>query len=498
MAYVLLFSVFVIATCGLIYELIAGALASYLLGDSITQFSTVIGVYLFSMGIGSYFSKYIERNLLFVFIQVELLIGIVGGCSAAILFISFEYISSFRVLLYSLVSITGMLVGLEIPLLMRILKTHFEFKDLIAKVFTFDYIGALLASLLFPLILVPHLGLVRSAFLFGILNVLVAMWALYLFRREVVWAGLLRGSAALILISLVLGFVFSERIMSFAEAAAYRDTVIYAKSSPYQRIVLTKAQDDIRLFLNGNLQFSSRDEYRYHEALVHVGMATLAAPKNVLILGGGDGLALREVLKYPSVQSVTLVDLDPAMTGLFAHHPMLAALNAGALGAKPVTIVNTDAFLWMRDNKQTFDFIAIDFPDPSNYSIGKLYTNTFYRLVRRALNADGVLAVQSTSPYVAGKSFWCVDATLRSVGFRTTPYHAYVPSFGDWGYIVASKRPFVAPKAFPAGLKFVNAQTVADMLHFPADMPRQAVEVNKLNNQILVRYFEDEWSHYLN
>ena len=498
MAYVLLFSVFVIATCGLIYELIAGALASYLLGDSITQFSTVIGVYLFSMGIGSYFSKYIERNLLFVFIQVELLIGIVGGCSAAILFISFEYISSFRVLLYSLVSITGMLVGLEIPLLMRILKTHFEFKDLIAKVFTFDYIGALLASLLFPLILVPHLGLVRSAFLFGILNVLVAMWALYLFRREVVWAGLLRGSAALILISLVLGFVFSERIMSFAEAAAYRDTVIYAKSSSYQRIVLTKAQDDIRLFLNGNLQFSSRDEYRYHEALVHVGMASLAAPKNVLILGGGDGLALREVLKYPSVRSVTLVDLDPAMTGLFANHAMLTALNAGALRAKRVTVVNADAFLWMRDNKQTFDFIAIDFPDPSNYSIGKLYTNTFYRLVRQALNADGVLAVQSTSPYVAGKSFWCVDATLRSVGFRTTPYHAYVPSFGDWGYIVASNRPFVAPTTFPAGLKFVNAQTVADMLHFPADMPRQAVEVNKLNNQILVRYFEDEWSHYLN
>lgn len=498
MAYVLLFSVFVIATCGLIYELIAGALASYLLGDSITQFSTVIGVYLFSMGIGSYFSKYIERNLLFVFIHVELLIGVIGGCSAAILFISFEHISSFRVLLYSLVAITGMLVGLEIPLLMRILKTHFEFKDLIAKVFTFDYIGALLASLLFPLILVPHLGLVRSAFLFGILNVLVAMWALYLFRREVIWASLLRGAASLILICLVLGFVYSERIMSFAEAAAYRDTVVYAKSSPYQRIVLTKTQDDIRLFLNGNLQFSSRDEYRYHEALVHVGMASIAVPKNVLVLGGGDGLALREILKYPSVQSITLVDLDSAMTGLFANHPMLTDLNAGALSAKQVTIVNTDAFLWMRENKRAFDFIAIDFPDPSNYSIGKLYTNTFYRLIQRALNVDGVLAVQSTSPYVARKSFWCVDATLRSVGFRTTPYHAYVPSFGDWGYIVATKQPFVAPRTFPAGLKFVNAQTVADMLHFPADMPRQAVEVNKLNNQILVRYFEDEWAHYLN
>ena len=165
MSYVLLFSVFVIATCGLVYELIAGALASYLLGDSVTQFSTIIGVYLFSMGIGSFFSKYVNKNLIGKFVQVELLIGLVGGFSAAILFVSFEYITSFRILLYGLVSITGTLVGFEIPILMRIMQSHFEFKDLVSKVFTFDYIGALLASLLFPLYLVPHLGLVRTAFL---------------------------------------------------------------------------------------------------------------------------------------------------------------------------------------------------------------------------------------------------------------------------------------------------------------------------------------------
>lgn len=497
MAYVLLFSVFVIATCGLVYELIAGALASYLLGDSVTQFSTVIGVYLFSMGIGSFLSKYITRNLVFVFIEVEILIGLVGGTSAALLFAAFEHVTGFRVLLYATVAITGILVGLEIPLLMRILKSHFEFKDLIAKVFTFDYIGALLASLLFPLILVPRLGLVRSGFLFGIINVLVGLWALYLFRHELPWVRLLRGSAITVLIGLVLGFVYADRLVSWAEAAAYRDKVIYAKSSKHQRIVLTHAGNDLRLYLNGNLQFSSRDEYRYHEALVHMGLASLARPEHVLILGGGDGLAAREVLRYPSVQSITLVDLDAAITSLFATHETLVRLNHGALTSPKVSVVNADAFVWLREPRRRYDFIVVDLPDPTNYSIGKLYTNSFYRLLHAVLKDDGVLVVQSTSPYVAPRSFWCIDRTLQSVGFVTTPYHAYVPSFGDWGYTIATKRPFTPPTRFPEGLRFVDVDTARHMLHFPDDMRREVETVNKLNNQLLVRYFEEEWSEYV-
>lgn len=497
MAFALLFSIFVIATCGLVYELIAGALASYLLGDSVTQFSTVIGAYLFSMGIGSYISKYVNRNLVSVFIQVELLIALVGGCSAALLFVSFEYVSSFRILLYSLVGITGTLVGLEIPLLMRILKGHFEFKDLVSRVFTFDYVGALIASLLFPLVLVPHLGLVRSAFLFGIFNALVAMWVLFLMEQEVIWVKLHRTSAFLVLIALVLGFAYSEKIMSMAEASTYADTVIYAKSSQYQRIVLTKAPQDLRLFLNGNLQFSSRDEYRYHEALVHVGMASLPMPRNVLVLGGGDGLAVREILKYPSVESIILVDLDADITDLFSTNETLLALNDRSLLSPKVKVINQDAFLWLRESEQLFDFIVIDFPDPSNFSVGKLYTDTFYRLIKKSLHENGLAVVQSTSPYVAKKSFWCIDSTLRSVGFETTPYHAYVPSFGEWGYTIATKQPFIPPQEFPKNLRFVSAETVAQMMNFPGDMKVAMTDVNKLNNQILVRHFEDEWSHYI-
>ncbi len=497
MSYVLLFSVFVIATCGLVYELIAGALASYLLGDSVTQFSTIIGVYLFSMGIGSFFSKYVNKNLIGKFVQVELLIGLIGGFSAAILFVSFEYITSFRILLYGLVSITGTLVGFEIPILMRIMQTHFEFKDLVSKVFTFDYIGALLASLLFPLYLVPHLGLVRSAFLFGIFNVLVAIWTLYLFKDEIPWVRLMKGSAFATLISLVLGFIYSDRIVSFSEAASYQDKVIYSKSSRYQRIILTKSNDDFRLFLNGNLQFSSKDEYRYHEALIHVGLASLEEPKKVLVLGGGDGLAVREILKYPSVEEVILVDLDSEMTDLFKTNDALTKLNLNSFNSPKVKIVNEDAFLWLKNNTEKFDFIAVDFPDPSNFSVGKLYTNSFYRLMKSALSESGVGVVQSTSPYVAKKSFWCVDSTLKSVGFKTTPYHVYVPAFGDWGYILISNHDFKVPEKYPDGLRFLSPEVAKTLLVFPQDMIVASHDVNKLNNQILVRYFEEEWADYV-
>lgn len=497
MSYALLFSVFVIATCGLVYELIAGALASYLLGDSVTQFSTVIGVYLFSMGIGSFLSKYINKNLILRFIQVELIIGLIGGFSAAILFVSFEYVTSFRILLYGLVSITGTLVGFEIPILMRIMQSHFEFKELVSKVFTFDYVGALLASLLFPLYLVPHLGLVRSAFLFGIFNVLVAIWTLYLFKDEIPWIKLLKGSAFTVLISLVFGFIYSDRILSFAEAASYQDKVIYSKSSKYQRIILTKSNEDYRLFLNGNLQFSSKDEYRYHEALIHIGLASLKNPKRVLVLGGGDGLAVREILKYPFIEEIVLVDLDQEMTDLFTKHEALVKLNFNSLSSPKVQVINDDAFLWLKNNAKKFDFIAVDFPDPSNFSVGKLYTNSFYRLLKLNLEENGVGVIQSTSPYVAKKSFWCVNNTLKSVGFKTTPYHVYVPAFGDWGYILVSNHDFHLPDQFPENLKYINSAVAKTLTVFPQDMIVASNDVNKLNNQILVKYFEEEWASYV-
>jgi len=493
MTYALLLSVFIIASCGLIYELIAGTLASYLLGDSVTQFSTIIGTYLFSMGIGSYLSRFIGKGLVGKFIAIELLVGIIGGYSATALFLSFSFLGSLKPLLYFLVVVIGIMVGLEIPLLLRILKDKLQFKDLVSQVLTFDYLGALAASLLFPILLAPKLGVVRTCLLFGTLNALVAAGTAWLFRLQLPKMRLMKMQCAAAIGLLLAGFAYAERLTTLAEGELYADEIIYAKSSPYQRIVITRWRDDVRLFLNGHLQFGSRDEYRYHEALVHPGLQSLPSPRRVLVLGGGDGLALREILKYESVQTVTLVDLDAEMTRLFSQHPVLIRLNQNSLNSPKVTLVNADAFIWLERNQDFFDFVVVDFPDPTNYSLGKLYTTAFYRLLRRHLAANGAAVIQGTSPLFARRSFWCIVQTLQSAGFRVTPYHAYVPSFGEWGFIIASLQPYVMPGQYLPDLKFLNAKVAPGFFHFPQDMQPVETEVNRLNNQVLVQYYETEW-----
>lgn len=492
----LLLSVFVVATCGLIYELVAGTLASYLLGDSVTQFSTIIGTYLFAMGIGSYLSRYLHDNLLTWFISIELLVGMVGGFSAGFLFVLFEQVVYFRLLLYSLVILTGTLVGIELPLLMRILKDRIEFTDLVARIFTFDYIGALFASLLFPLLFIPYLGLLRTSFFFGFLNVVVAWVVAKQFKGEIRNYNSLKWSAVTCLLLLVAGFAFSDRLTSFSESLTYPDKIVYAKSSPYQRIVLTRSATDWRLFLNGNLQFSSADEYRYHEALVHPGLSQVRNVEKVLVLGGGDGLAVREILKYPTVAKIVLVDLDKTMTDLFQSNAVLTTLNSNSLASPKVSVINQDAFVWIRSQSDMFDFIVVDFPDPSNYSLGKLYTTSFYRELYQILSPQGALAIQSTSPFVARKSFWIINETLRHVGFKTKPYHCYVPSFGEWGYTLASKENLSGDYRLPQDLKFLDKKAIHQLFNFPPDMAQLASTPNTLNNQVLVNTFEKEWANY--
>lgn len=487
-------TVCLIAACGLIYELVAGALASYVLGDSITQFSTVIGTYLFAMGIGSWLSRFIVRGVVSRFVMIELIVGIVGGFSALLLFLVFTWTSAFRPVLYGVVSLIGILVGLEIPLLMRILKDRFSFKDVVANVLTFDYVGALGASLLFPLFLVPRLGLVRSALAFGLVNVLVALWSTYLFRDELPQRRGLQLASLVAALLLGAGLWKGQAITTLAEEGLYADPVILARDTRYQRIVLTSWKDDLRLYLNGHLQFASRDEYRYHEALVHPGLAALPKARTVLVLGGGDGLAVREILKHPGVEEITLVDLDEGMTELFTSHARLTPLNDGALRDPRVRVINADAFVWLDQHTGTFDFIVIDFPDPSNYHVGKLYTSAFYRLVRQHLASDGYIAVQSTSPLFARQSFWSIVATLQGAGLRTFPYHVYVPSFGEWGFVIAGAVPYQPPHTLPEGLRYLTVAGVPALFDFPADMQPVPAEPNRLNNQVLVRYYEREWA----
>ena len=501
----LLASVFVIAACGLLYELAAGALASYVLGDSVLQFSTIIGSYLFAMGIGSYLSRYFDRQLPAHFLRIELLVALAGGFLPAILFLCHATIpGAFRLVLYGMVLLVGTLVGLEIPLVMRILKRNVQLKDLVSQVLTFDYLGALAVSVAFPLLLVPHLGLVRTGLLFGLMNALVAFWALWLFRHELRHLQAHAMAALCTFAVLTIGMLMANHFTTWAEDKMYQDKVVFATSSPYQRIVVTHSPGEgragHRLFLNGNLQFAERDEYRYHEALVHPAMAafsstthSLAGAKKVAVLGGGDGMAVREILKYPSVESVTLVELDPEMTRQFSTQPMLRKLNADALHSPKLTIVNSDAFSWLESTPEVFDVMVVDFPDPTNFAIGKLYTNAFYTLLDQRLSASGYAVIQTTSPLVARTSFWTVVHTIESVGLTATPYHAHVPSFGEWGYVLASRRPYRLPTTLPEGLRFLNLASLPLLFDFPQDMSRVPAQVNRLSNQVLVTTYEMEW-----
>jgi spermidine synthase len=490
-------TVLVIATCGLVYELVAGTLASYVLGDSVTQFSTVIGVYLSALGLGSFLSRYVQRGLARRFVEVELAVAVLGGISAPVLFLAFGYAPDlFRPLLYTIVLGVGVLVGLEIPLIVRILKEAAELRELLAKVLTFDYVGALLASLLFPLVLVPHLGLVRTSLLFGLANAAVGLWSTWLFEGALGRTRDLRAKAVAALVILAVAFAYAEHLTNLAEDAMYADPVILARQSPYQRIVLTRAGKHFHLFLNGNLQFSSADEYRYHEALVHPVMAIVPKARRVLILGGGDGLAAREVLRYPGVQEVVLVDLDPEMTRLAAENPMLRDLNARALHEPRMHITNADAFVWLGEGHDLFDVAIIDFPDPHSFSLGKLYTTRFYAMLRRRLTPDAAVAVQTTSPLMARRSFWCILRTLESAGFVVRPYHALVPSFGEWGFALAALRPFETPGSVPDGLRFLDKNTLPTLFALGPDMAPVPTEINRLNNQVLVRYYDEDWKHW--
>lgn len=500
----LFLNVFVIATCGLVYELLAGTLASYVLGDSVTQFSIIIGLYLFAMGVGSWLSRFVEKNIAERFIEVELAVAILGGVSAPLLFFAFANLSYFSIVLYAVVLGIGTLVGLEIPLLMRILKDELDFKELVARVLTFDYIGALVASLLFPLFLVPTLGLVRTSLIFGIINAGVGLWGTWLLssllnEKKVRF---LRIKAGFVLVLLVIGAIKADTLTVLAEESLFQDTIIYAKSSSYQRIIVTRGRAGFGLFLNGNLQFNSFDEYRYHEALVHPAMLSFEGrPKRILVLGGGDGLALREVLKYKSVESVTLVDLDPAITELATKLPVLAELNKNSLRDKRVKVINADAFVWLdNDEIKPFDVAIVDFPDPNNFALGKLYTTRFYNLLKAKLRPDSSVAIQSTSPLYARNSYWCIVKTVRAAGFNIKPYQTTVPSFGIWGFVLAKQMPFEIPRKIPSSLnsKFLDSDSMVSMFDFPVDIsePKDELEINRLDNQALVRYYESEWRRF--
>ncbi|WP_246941192.1 polyamine aminopropyltransferase [Bacillus pinisoli] len=499
----------IVSICGIIFEVLFGAIGSYILGDGVKQYTLTISLFLTGMGIGASISEHITKNLLSSFVWIEYTIALIGGFSTFLLFGINAYLSSGTdaLFLYSITLLVGALTGVELPILIRKAnEIGVSLNRSTARVLFSDYAGGLIGGLLFVYLLRPQLGMVKTAFFVAIINASVALWVLVYFRKEI---KRFTGHAVVgiaILFVLVGGLFFGEEAAFSFEQKMYRDPIVYAEETDYQRIILTKEQGDLRLFLNGQLQFSSSDEYRYHEMLVHPAMLSASSHQNILILGGGDGLALRELQKYDSTKSITLVDLDPAIVVLAKEHPDIVSLNRDAFQHHNVKVIHQDAFEFMENTNEFYDVIIVDLPDPNNESLNKLYTIEFYSLLRNHLNPGGAMMIQATSPVFATEVYWTVDHTVKATGLHTENFHLDIPSFGNWGFILAKREPIIMENAkIVVETKFLTEEMMLAATHFGKDEDRELVnekgksielEVNSLINPHLIELYEQAWLHY--
>ncbi len=497
---VLVASIFVVGLCSIVYELLISTTSSYFLGDSIKQFSITIGVYMAAMGLGSFLVRYLQGHALQLFVKVEVVLGLIGALSVPVLywwFARFGY-DWFQLVMLGFVIAIGTLTGLEIPLLTRLLQPYFRGEEALSNVLTLDYIGALAATLLFPFILLPFVGVFQSSIVFGIVNVVVACYAAWHFRQNprrrtsIAFAGL----SLLCLLGLL---SLSAKLLEDWRGDLFRDRIVYTETSPYQTLTVTQANADTRLYIDRVIQWSSIDEYRYHESLVHPAMLSVLSPKHVLVLGGGEGLAVREILKHESVDSITVVDIDPAIFRLARTQRQLLSLNGRALFDPRVRTVAEDAFVFLRSAKQQYDVIIADLPDPTTDAVARLYSLEFFRLCRQHLRQGGAFATQATGPYHTSRAFWSIGATVAeawdddSAAAELISYHSYVPSFGDWGFWLV---PGGASRAPDFAVRYYSQEQFMRDQQFPQDMQREEVEVNTLDRPRLLDYYLEDWRRW--
>ena len=493
---ILLISIMVVALCGIVYELIIGTVSSYLLGNSVYQFSLTIGFFMFAMGVGSLISKYFNEQYIRNFILIEIAIALIGGISSILLFMTFPYARIlYELVMYSLILVIGALVGMEIPILATLLSQKASMKESIANVMSLDYVGALIGSVAFPLLLLPSLGLVQSSFAIGLINIFVAMLNVIVFRDKLKYFKELLALCLFIFVMLCAFIFYGTYITRFAEKHLYFDQVIYSKQTPYQKLVVTRSTTtrEQRLYIDGHIQFSTRDEYRYHENLVHPVMSIEGQRKKVLILGGGDGLAAREVLKYDDVELIHLVDIDPEMVRISSELPILTRLNKESLSSEKLTAFSQDAFSFINQPGIMYDRVIIDMPDPHNEAINKLYSREFYTMIQRRMDPEAILVTQSSSPFFTRRVFWCIENTLASVFDHTSSYHTSLPSFGIWGFNMAkNNRQFREKTHISVTTRSITDATLTASRVFSKDMAQVSTPVNTIMEPKLYQLYIDD------
>ena len=485
--WLLLVSVAICAASGLVYELALLTLSASLNGGGVVETSLIVAGYVASLGLGALLAKPFLKAPTQTFLVVEALLGVVGGASALALYIVFATVGQSLVALVISTLAIGVLVGAELPLLMTLIQQG-KMTDargsgsLLATLNFADYVGALVGGLAWPFVLLPWLGMVRGTLAAGMVNIAAALFiAAVLLRRSMPRVHVFVTITALATSGVVLvsALVLSSSILHSAKQRLYRDPIVYSHQSDYQDIVVTIQGKDHRLYLNGGLQYSSRDEYRYTESLVYPAISEKT--KNVLVIGGGDGLAARELIGMDI--HVTQVELDPEV--VHVANTILRQDNGGSMEDPRVHIINTDAFTWLREGGDgtLFDAVIIDLPDPDNSILARLYSEEFYVLARKQLAPEGRMVVQASSAYSTPDVFWRVQSTLKAAGCPSViPYHVHVPTFGDWGYALCAPEgtrlevPKRAPQLRYASTEVLQAAGVFGRDNQPRDLPASTLD----------------------
>ncbi len=508
--HLLLLTAAVSSGCGLAAELLLGTLTSYLVGAQALAYGVAVGGFLAAMGLGAYLSRFIandkrsteieqQRQLINSFFTIEIVLAPLVALVPLGLFSLFTLNGPVWVGLTFSTLILGILSGMEVPLLTRLIELDaHDLSDSLAGVLALDYVGALAGSLLFPAVLLPWVGLLPSAFLIGAFPAWMVFLLARAFPQMKSWRYVGLGLAIALCVITPAVLPFSARL----ENKLYKAPVVWRSQSPYQRIILTRYGQDTRLFLNGELQLSTVDEYRYHEALVHPAIAAASQsghpPKNILLLGAGDGMALREVLKWPSVEQITIVELDPAIVELAQTQASLVQFNQNAFSDPRVTIQYGDAFKAIPKLETQFDIIIADFPDPDEVAIAKLYSKGFYQQLRSRLAPEGILVTQASSPFFAPKVISCIAKTLNATGLTAVPYSVNIPSFGPWGFVIASNQNLSFTNLnLPIETQFLTPDLIPTFFVLAKDTIDTSVEINQLSDPVIVPYQSNpRWSVY--
>lgn len=509
--FILKIALFATGCAGIVAEFVLSTLATYLVGNAVFQWTIVMSLMLFAMGLGSRVSRYFRERLLDVFILTEFLLSVLCAMSALLAYALAAHVSCVNLVIYTQAMIIGALIGMEIPLVTRINEEYEELRVNISTVMEKDYYGALAGGLCFAFFALPRFGLTYTPIALGAVNFLVAALILWRFFRLLERRRLLVTACGVTVVALAALALLARPVMTYGEQRKYKDKVVYAEQSTYQKIVMTRWRQHYWLYLDGQEQFSTFDEEKYHEPLVHPAMSMARDRRHILIVGGGDGLAAREVLKYPEVESLTLVDLDPAMTRLAQTHPELLRINAGSLLNPKVTVRNADAATFLETDQGFYDAVIIDLPDPDTVELMHVYSLSFYEMVRHHLRAGGVMVTQAASPYFAPDAFRCILKTVREAGMSALPYHNQVPTMGEWGWVLGinaleRSEEELRDRAMnldfsPVTTRFVNGDAMVSMIHFGKGIvdPESlaGIQVNSSLNPVLFRYYlSGTWEFY--